>query len=110
MLSAELLKFVRRCAAMDDLTDDATEVYLFSNSEEMLNAVTRDRSSANLPLLRGPWDFQKEIVLARTLRCGYRPRTSAARHALRWIFYLEVTPHRTNPSAAANDARAWASA
>lgn len=48
---------------MDDLSDDATEVYLFSNAEEMLNAVTRDRKGANLPLLRGAWDFQKEIVL-----------------------------------------------
>jgi hypothetical protein len=62
-LSAELLEFVQRRAAMDNLTDDATKVYLFTNSEEMLNAVTRDRRGANLPLLRGAWDFQKEIVL-----------------------------------------------
>jgi hypothetical protein len=48
-LSAELLEFVQRRAAMDNLTDDATKVYLFTNSEEMLNAVTRDRRGANLP-------------------------------------------------------------
>lgn len=48
---------------MRALPADAIKAYLFHNSEELMNAVTRDRKGANLPLLRGPWTFQKEIVL-----------------------------------------------
>lgn len=48
---------------MTNLPDDATRAYLFVNSEELLKAITRDKKGTNLPLLRGSWIFQEEIVL-----------------------------------------------
>lgn len=48
---------------MDNLPDDARSVFLFHNSEEGLFAVTRSKSGANLPLIRGDWQFEKEMTL-----------------------------------------------
>jgi hypothetical protein len=48
---------------MTELSEDATKVYLFVNSFEMLNAVTRRRNGDNLPVLGGEWVFKRELVL-----------------------------------------------
>jgi hypothetical protein len=54
---------MKSASGMSALPPDATKAYLFYNSEELLNAVTRDRKGTNLPLLRGPWTFQKEVMV-----------------------------------------------
>jgi hypothetical protein len=52
-----------RSPNMAPIPQDAIQAYVFTNSDELLNAVSRERNGANLPLVRGPWTFQKEIVL-----------------------------------------------
>lgn len=48
---------------MSELPADATTAYLYVNSEGLLNAITRQKDGANLPLADGPWTFQNEITL-----------------------------------------------
>lgn len=45
------------------LPEDATRAHLYFNSQELLKGVTRDRRGANLPLRRGSWAYQREILL-----------------------------------------------
>jgi hypothetical protein len=48
---------------MTELPEDATTAYLFFNSEELLNAITRDKNGRNLPLLGGSWTFTRQVTL-----------------------------------------------
>jgi hypothetical protein len=82
---------------MDELPDDAINAYLFTNSEELVNAISRYKSGSNLPLLRGSWDFQKEIVLGvqEPLDAGIDPEP--ALRGLRSDGYFIWPVKRTEP-------------
>jgi len=60
---------------MSELPADATTAYLYVNSEGLLNAITRQKDGANLPLADGPWTFQNEITLGvqEPLQAGIDP-------------------------------------
>jgi hypothetical protein len=76
---------------------DAIAVYLFSNSEEPLNAITRDRNGNNLPLVRGKWVFQKEMTLGvqEPLEAGIDPEPVL--RGIRAAGYFIWHPDHTQP-------------
>lgn len=42
---------------------DAVQGYLFVNAEELVSAISRDKRGENLPIMRGPWTFQKKVMV-----------------------------------------------